>query len=46
MAADKIHRNRDHADRCVAFALDKPAGCALAGSMTDDSAIVLKTPCP
>ena len=46
MAANKIHRNPDHADRCVAFALDKPTGCALAGSMIDDSAIVLKTPCP
>ncbi|MGZ3302949.1 MAG: hypothetical protein ACXVBG_18840 [Isosphaeraceae bacterium] len=46
MAANKIHRNRDHADRCVAFALDKPAGCALAGSMIDDSTIVLKTPFP
>jgi len=42
MAANKIHRNRDHAGRCVAFAFDKPAGCALAGSMIDDSTIVLK----
>src|SRR5271157_2743209 len=40
--ATKIHRSRDHADRCIVFALGTPAGCALAGSMIDDSTIVLK----